>query len=72
MNDRRDQDSTVSTGEPRLLFPNSYRCRECGERFDQPGLLKRCQQWHLGGENHAEAAKLAQLAYDPREVWKFS
>jgi hypothetical protein len=71
VSDRRDQDSTVSTGEPRLMFPNTYQCRECGMRFDLPGLLNRCRRWHLGGINHAEAAKLAQNAYSPRQVWYF-
>jgi hypothetical protein len=71
VSDRRDQDSTVGTGEPRKLFPQTDQCRECGEPFSGRGLLKRCAEWHLGGKNHAEAAKLAQLAYDPRKVWKF-
>ena len=72
MSDKRDQDSTVSTGEPRLMFPNTYQCRECGERFDLPGLLKRCARWHLGGENHEEAVAAAKRAYSPRKVWNFS
>lgn len=34
----------------RRLFPDTNQCSECGEPFEQPGLLTRCAAYHIGGK----------------------
>jgi hypothetical protein len=36
----------VATKEMPTLWPGSNVCADCGEPYDQPGLLDRCQQRH--------------------------